>query len=313
MTESTPKDKSEEKDKKAEKAAKKADAKDAAPKAKKQLPKFVVPLVCAVVALAVGLCGGYFAFGGAQGGASGSLSGKTTVKKAELDSTIATYTYKGKTYKVSARDVVNSTSSLSSQKQDDGTYKLPSVDGVLSYARSAIIQQEAEAKGIKVSEKDMKSYAQSTLGSSDYSSIASSYGMSKSTVKALVKQSAEMQKLRDKVVKTKAGTAPTAPTEPSDGNTQTASADYAKYIINLAGDEWDAQKGTWSGKGGSYETALKSYTVTVDSATYEAAQAAYYVAYQEYSQKQTKVSSEWTEYVNGLLCNATVSISSLIA
>ena len=215
MTESTPKDKSEEKDKKAEKVAK-----DAAPKAKKQLPKFVVPLVCAVVAFAVGLCGGYFAFGGAQGGASGSLSGKTTVKKAELDSTIATYTYKGKTYKVSARDVVNSTSSLSSQKQDDGTYKLPSVDGVLSYARSAIIQQEAEAKGIKVSEKDMKSYAQSTLGSSDYSSIASSYGMSKSTVKALVKQSAEMQKLRDKVVKTKAGTAPTAPTEPSDGNTR---------------------------------------------------------------------------------------------
>ena len=184
---------------------------------------------------------------------------------------------------------------------------------MLSYARSAIIQQEAEAKGIKVSEKDMKSYAQSTLGSSDYSSIASSYGMSKSTVKALVKQSAEMQKLRDKVVKTKAGTAPTAPTEPSDGNTQTASADYAKYIINLAGDEWDAQKGTWSGKGGSYETALKSYTVTADSATYEAAQAAYYVAYQEYSQKQTKVSEEWTEYVNGLLCNATVSISSLIA
>ena len=49
MTESTPKDKSEEKDKKAEdkkaeKAAKKADAKDAAPKAKRQLPKFVVPL-----------------------------------------------------------------------------------------------------------------------------------------------------------------------------------------------------------------------------------------------------------------------------
>ena len=57
MTESTPKDKSEEKDKKAEKVAK-----DAAPKAKRQLPKFVVPLVCAVVALAVGLCGGYFAF-----------------------------------------------------------------------------------------------------------------------------------------------------------------------------------------------------------------------------------------------------------
>jgi len=75
MTESTPKDKSEEKDKKAEdkkaeKAAKKADAKDAAPKAKRQLPKFVVPLVCAVVAFAVGLCWGYFAFGGAQGGAS---------------------------------------------------------------------------------------------------------------------------------------------------------------------------------------------------------------------------------------------------
>jgi hypothetical protein len=326
--ESTPKDakdekdeveKTKESDKKTDKADKKAEkkadkaAKKAAPKAKKPLPKFVVPLVCAIVALAVGLGIGYFAFGGAASSGSGAVSGKTTVSKSDLDATMATYTYKGVTYKVTVRDVINSTSSLSAQKQSDGTYKIPSTDGVLSYARSEIIEQAAKEKGLTVSAKEMKSYAESTIGSSDYATIASNYGMSKSTVKKLIKQSALMQKLRNKVVKTKSVSAPTAPTQPSDGNTQTASADYAKYIINLAGDEWDATKGTWSGKGGTYETALKSYTITSTSATYEAAQAAYYVAYQQYSTNQTKITTEWTNYVNKLLCNAKVNMVSLVA
>lgn len=312
--ESTPKDAEDKKDEAAKAAEldKKADKKSDK-KAKKPLPKFVVPLVCAVVALAVGLGVGYFAFGGAASAGIGGVSGKTTVSKSDLDATMATYTYKGKTYKVSVRDVINSTSSLSAQKQSNGTYKIPSTDGVLSYARSAIIEQAAKEKGLTVSAKEMKSYAESTLGSSDYATIASNYGMSKSTVKKLVKQSALMQKLRDKVVKTKSATAPTAPTEPSDGNTQTASADYAKYIIKLAGDEWDSSKGTWTGKGGTYETALKSYTITSTSATYEAAQAAYYVAYQEYSTNQTKITTEWTNYVNKLLCNAHLSMVSLVA
>ena len=54
-----------------------------------------------------------------------------------------------------------------------------------------------------------------------------------------------MQKLYDKIVGTSSATMPEAPAQPEDGNEDTASKDYADYIIKLAGDEWDAEKGTW--------------------------------------------------------------------
>ena len=120
-----------------------------------------------------------------------------------------------------------------------------------------------------------------------------------------------MKKLRDSVVTTTVPTAPTAPTAPSDGNSDTASAEYAQYIIALAGDEWDSTNNTWASTDGTYYAALSSYAISNDSATYSAAEAAYYVAYSAYSTASSSVSTEWTNYVNTLLSNATIQIGSL--
>ena len=245
----------------------------------------VIALVCAI---AGGLIG-HFAFGGGSGSA---LSGRTSV---------------------SIRDVINASSTLEASKNDDGTYKIPSADNALSYVRNEIVMKEAENRGINVSDDDVAAYAEETLGSSDFDSIASSYNMDSDTVKSLIRDSATMKALRDQVVTTQSATAPTAPTQPADGNTEATSADYAKYIIDLAGDEWDAQNNTWKSTDGVYASALSSYTITNDSASYAAAQAAYYVAYQQYSTTQSAVSSEWTDFVNGLLCNGNVTLSSLVA
>ena len=266
----------------------------------------VIALVCAI---AGGLIG-HFAFGGASGSA---LSGRTSVSEGELDTTIATYTYNGQTTSVSIRDVINASSTLEASKNDDGTYKIPSADNALSYVRNEIVMKEAENRGINVSDDDVAAYAEETLGSSDFDSIASSYNMDSDTVKSLIRDSATMKALRDQVVTTQSATAPTAPTQPADGNTEATSADYAKYIIDLAGDEWDAQNNTWKSTDGVYASKLSSYTITNDSASYAAAQAAYYVAYQQYSTTQSAVSSEWTDFVNGLLCNGNVTLSSLVA
>ncbi|WP_314945163.1 hypothetical protein [Olsenella uli] len=263
-----------------------------------------------VVALVVGVLGGHFLLGGIGGS---SLSGKTTLSEDQLDSVMGTYTYGGKTYDVTARDVITTQSSLSSAKQEDGSYKVPAADGVVSYARSAILAKAAEDQGISISDEDRDAYAQSTLGNSDYDSIASSYGMDADTVKKLISQSAAMSKLRDSVVTTNAGTAPTAPTKPADGQQDAATSDYAQYVIGLAGSEWDADNNGWAATDGPYATALSNYTITNDSATYEAAQAAYYVAYQQYSSTQSVAKSQWTNYVNGLLCNASISVFSLVA
>ena len=44
---------------------------------------------------------------------------------------------------------------------------------------------------------------------------------------------------------------PTAPTEPAGGNEDTASR-LRRPIINLTGDEWDSEKGTWKDENSTY-------------------------------------------------------------
>ena len=274
----------------------------------------------AVVALVLGLLIGRFLLGG---GAGGTL-GKTKLTESELNNTIATYSYKGKTVNVNSREVIEQSSSLESAKDTDGNYAVPSADTVLSYARNAIIGEEAKSRNLSVSDDDLKSYAEEMMGSSDFASIASSYGMDENTVKETLRQSAMMKKLRDEIVKSDdSAAAPEAPKAPEGANSEdqaardaamkTANADYANYIIKLAGDEWDAEKGAWKSADGPYATALAEYQVTKDSATYEAAQATYYVAYQDYSTKQSDISTQWTDFVNGLLGNASIQLSSLVA
>ncbi len=281
----------------------------------------------AAAALVIGLLIGHFLLGGLGGGALK----KSTVSEGELDKPIATYSYNGASKNVSTREVIQQSGSLDSAKKEDGNYDIPSADSILSFARNQIISAEADSKGIQVSDDDLAKYAEEMLGSSDFASVATSYNMDEETVKSLLRDSAKMSKLREQVLgETDAGQAPEAPKEPEvkgevgeDGKeaepTEEAreaakkepKKEYADYIIKLAGDEWDAEKGAWKSEDGPYATALADYEVKKDAATYEAANAAYYVAYQQYSEKQSEVSQKWTDYVNELMGNSTIQILTL--
>ena len=120
-----------------------------------------------------------------------------------------------------------------------------------------------------------------------------------------------MRKYRDSILTTKLPDAPQAPTAPADGNADTASKDYAQYIIGLVGDEWDANNNTWASQDGDYYKQLSSYTISNDSATYAAAQAAYQVAAGKYQAVASQVSQEWTQKINGLLGNVSMNVYSL--
>lgn len=282
-------------------------------------------------ALAIGALVCALVMGG--GAAAGGALGKKTLTEAELGTTVATYSYGGKSQAITAREVIEQFGSLEASKDADGNYAIPTADNALSLARNKIIASEAENRGITVSDDDLASYAEETLGSSDFEQIASSYGMDVESVKSLLRQSSQMTKLRDEVVGTNDATAPQAPAEPEYATTNeegnelseeeiNAARDeafkketkkYAKYIIGLAGDEWDSKKGTWKAEDGPFATALAGYKVTADGASYEAAQAAYSVAYQEYSNAQSEVSTKWTDFVNDLLANASISLNSLMS
>ncbi len=269
-------------------------------------------IAISVASLALGLVLGHFVLGGGPAG-NASFTGKSTVAESELDSAYATYTYNGATETVTVREAIEQTGTIESVKQEDGTYTLPSAEAAISVARNAIIAKEADSRNITISDEDLAAYAEQAIGTSDYDAIASTYGMDAESVKELLTSSARMNALRDEVVGVDAPTMPDAPTAAEEGKESEVTKEYAEYIINLAGDEWNADKGEWASKDGAYATALDGQDFSKDGASYAAAQAAYYVAYQQYSQAQTEISNKWTEFVNGLLSNASIEVSSLVS
>ena len=281
-----------------------SDADDRASNHKKtMIAAFVVAVVIAAVV-------GFFI---GNGGFGGKGVGSATLTEDQLDSTVASYSYNGKKSDITAREAIESQYSLDTVKDSNGNYTAPSADVILSYVRNKILLDAAEDEGITVSSKEMKKYAEDSIGTSDYKTMAKQYGVSKDQAKQIVRQSATLQKLYKKKVGDASASMPTAPTEPSDGNEETASKDYADYIIKLAGDEWDSSKGTWKDENSTYAKAFANDAFTADSATYKQAMTAYYTAYQQYSSRASSASSKWTEYANGLYAKANISIYGLFA
>ena len=281
-----------------------SDVDDHASKHKKtMIAAFVVAVVIAAVV-------GFFI---GNGGFGGKGVGSATLTEDQLDSTVASYSYNGKKSDITAREAIESQYSLDTVKDGDGNYTAPSADVILSYVRNKILLDAAEDEDITVSSKEMKKYAEDSIGTSDYKTMATQYGVSKDQAKQIVRQSATLQKLYKKKVGDSSASMPTAPTEPADGNEEAASKDYADYIINLAGDEWDSSKGTWKDENSTYAKAFADDAFTTDNATYKQAMTAYYTAYQQYSSQASNASSKWTEYANGLYAKANISIYGLFA
>ncbi len=274
--------------------------------AKKELgQKTWIAIACA--ALLVGLLVGRFLLGGG----SGSAIGKTSLSESELDKPVAIVNYKGTTLEVSARDAIMQTSALEDAIDENGNYKLPTADAVLVIARDLILEREATNRGITVTDEDVAAYAEQVTGTSDYATIGANYQMSEEEVKTVLQTSCLLNKLHDDVVGTIDVEMPVAPDADESTAPDTESADFAAYIINLAGAEWDATTGTWVSPDGPYATALAEYKITPKSASYEAAQAAYYVAYQQYYEAAMATNDQWATFVNDLYANASIRISML--
>lgn len=289
------------------------DAEPVAPDAQADAPapgKRAVPtlgwVALVVVALAVGLLVGRFMPGSSS---TIALAGKTTLAASELDSVIAAYTYKGETFDITAREVIDETGGTEGAANDDGTYGVPAAGDVVTYAQNQLILRDAEERGLTATEEETTELAEQSFGTSDFDTISSTYGYDKDYIATM----ATMTKLRDAVVDVTLPEQPTAPSSPEDGQEDVATAEYASYVIGLLGDEWDAEAGTWARTDGDYYATLSSYEFTADAATYDVAQAAYQVAYGAYSDAYAELSNEWVAYTRDLLSNATIQLGSLAA
>lgn len=275
-------------------------------------PSKRMPLLAAIAVILVIMAGiGGYAFGsGAFDGAKGLSS--ATLTDDQLDGVVASYTYNGARHDVTAREALESQYSLDSIKSDDDTYAAPTAETTVAYIRRQILLADAASRGIEVSDDEISDYAQSTLGTDDFSSIADMYSLTEDQAKEVTRQSLMINKLQEQIVPDIADlTAPAQPTAPADGSEDAASADYGSYIIGLLGDEWDSSTGTWARTDGPYYEALGSETFSADSATYSQATTAYYVAYQQYQSKMSDLQSTWLEYANGLYNDCDVSLYGL--
>lgn len=263
----------------------------------------------ALVAVIVAGVSGYFLGSGGFGSKGVSAP---VFAESELDATVATWKFKGASHKISAREAIESQYSLDSVKDEDGNYPAPSADAVLSYVRNRILLEEASKQGIELSDEDLSSSAKASLGTSDFSAIADQYGVSEDQAKQIVREQGTIQKLYQSVMDD-APAMPKAPAEPESGDENEAKAEYAAYIIDLAGKEWDAEAGTWAKLDGAYATALAGEEITPESATYAQAQKAYAVAYQQYMLESQGANAKWTSYVNELFGEADVELFGLYA
>lgn len=267
---------------------------------------FIAGALAAVIVAGVS---GYFLGSGGFGSKGVSAP---VFAESELDATVATWKFKGASHKISAREAIESQYSLDSVKDEDGNYPAPSADAVLSYVRNRILLEEASKQGIELSDEDLSSSADASLGTSDFSAIADQYGVSEDQAKQIVREQGTIQKLYQSVMDD-APAMPKAPAEPESGDENEAKAEYAAYIIDLAGKEWDAEAGTWAKLDGAYATALAGEEITPESATYAQAQKAYAVAYQQYMLESQGANAKWTSYVNELFGEADVELFGLYA
>lgn len=267
---------------------------------------FIAGALAAVIVAGVS---GYFLGSGGFGSKGVSAP---VFAESELDATVATWKFKGASHKISAREAIESQYSLDSVKDEDGNYPAPSADAVLSYVRNRILLEEASKQGIELSDEDLSSSAETSLGTSDFSAIADQYGVSEDQAKQIVREQGTIQKLYQSVMDD-APAMPKAPAEPESGDENEAKAEYAAYIIDLAGKEWDAEAGTWAKLDGAYATALAGEEITPESATYAQAQKAYAVAYQQYMLESQGANAKWTSYVNELFGEADVELFGLYA
>lgn len=261
--------------------------------------------------LVAGLLLGHFVIGGSASGAD--FAGKTTVAEAELDNTLATYTLNGQSHTLSVREVMESAGTLDDFLSEDGTYKLPSSETAVNAARTAILNSEVELRGIEVSADEVAAYAEQNLGTSDFEAIGQTYGMDAAAVEKLITDNCRINALREQVIGTDLPVAPEAPATAEEGKEDEVTKEYADYIIALAGDEWDAEKGAWVDEASPYATALDGADFSKDGASYNAAISAYYVAYQVYNEQSATLSQQWTDFLNGLLSSASIQVGTLVS
>lgn len=221
-------------------------------------------------------------------GAATSLTGVTQLSEGQLSETVGTYTLNGQTHNVTAREALIAAGALT--KNDSDSYDAPTAEDVLTVARNAAMSDAADERGITASDDEITTYLNDTFGTDDMAAAAEVYGYTEDELRDLVTSAIKNQKLYVEVTDNESGvgTAPTAPADDLDG------ADAASYIIEIAGNDWNADKNAWADDKSDMAQAVGDFDGK--TAIHEQAEAAYQVAYEAWNTRLTEVMDLWSDF-----------------
>ena len=238
------------------------------------------------------------------------MTAKTTLTTDELDTVVGRVEFDGKVTDITARQAIMLNGTL-----DGDSHDYPSADAVLSTARNIVMEADAKKRGIQADDEVLSEFMTDLLGSSDYETVAQQYQLDVDSLKALVRASYYSQEVRKQVIGTSTPTPVDPPETPDKDKEDIATRGYYDYIIESAGDEWDAKKGSWADEKGDFAVMLgssKTFDPKGKVATYDDALGAYQVLGGRYSAEASAQDTLWNDYMKKLLSGARISVYSLV-
>lgn len=264
-----------------------------------------------IAGLILGGIFGVFVIGPGSTAANVTNLNETTAKSDQLSQIIASYTYKGKNYTVSLQDAVNY---LGGTTNENGDYEMPSTDEIVAFARSEIVNLEAQNANIEATDEEVTDYIKDYFEVEDISELEQ-FGYNQDQIKDLARRNVMLDKLQTSIIGEKRYEEPKYPTPAEDGKEDEATTEYADYIKSLAGDAWTGDKWADTEDGKAFSEAFgaeEGATFDGSTANYKAANVAFQVAYQKYSQLASEQTLKWTEYTNDLYKGSTITVATLV-
>lgn len=265
-------------------------------------------LIAAVLGLVVGALIGHFV----TRMLTGNPSVETTYTQEEASKgVVATYTYDGETYEVTALDALEDAGTLADAEVEPGVYSAPNADAILAAARNGLALTMAEKAGIVVTDETHAEYLQASFGTTDPAQVAEIVGMPAEQAERITREAATLYEYRKSVAPLPDMTAPVEPAEPEAGAEEVRTAEYAQYVISVAGDAWDASNGTWADPESAFAQSMGLTDFSAESADHHAARTAFYLAQDAYFEKRRAASQAWLDILNEAFSEADIRIGTL--
>lgn len=243
----------------------------------------------------------------------GNAIGSAVIEEDELEEILVVYSYGGECYPLTVRSVMDSVGHVDDFKTKDGKYEVPPLEDIADVVRNAVIVRVTAERGIAVTDEDINAYVKDSYGLETIDELAQAMNTDPDSVRRQLHDRVAADRLMKEQLGRGYGTVPIKPESAISGNTDPQAMDpwYAVYILKLAGDDWDSEKGEWADKDCDLAKTLSGYQFDGTTASYEMANRAYEVSLRNYKRTAEYVEQRWVNFLNDLMSHVDMHVKTV--